>query len=260
MRTMTIIPVIVLSLLGYSCSYEVDTTPPKPPQGIRTVTRDNAVEIYWLPCQDDDVKGYNVWVSDAYNGRYQLIGSTSETNFVDYDAVNGYTYYYAVSSFDFHGNESELSKDVVYDTPRPEGYNVVIFDYVLVPNSSGYNFGLYSVVNYADADFFFSVDEYGKRCLLVWDDTDIQDMGYTRTLFDITSAPEDGWSPSGSAEVILGHTYVIWTFDNHYAKVRIKEIGSNYIKFDWAYQIAEGNPELRVSRKDRSISRFEAIH
>ena len=29
----------------------------------------------------------------------------------------------AVAAYDFNGNESELSYDVIYSTPRPEGFN-----------------------------------------------------------------------------------------------------------------------------------------
>lgn len=241
----------VFSLLLFGCSNEIDTTPPKPPQGITTISLDNAIEIRWLPSQDDDVKGYNVWVSSSYNGKYLLIGSTSYTYFIDYGALNGNTYYYAVSAFDFNNNESALSKDSVYDTPRPEGYDVIIYDYYDYPKVSGYSFSQYRVVKYNDdySDFYFSANEFGKKCLLVWPDTDIQDMGYTKSLDDISSAPNDGWSPSGSAEAIVGHTYVIWTVDNHYAKIRITAVGSNYIRFDWAYQTAVGNPELKVAQR-----------
>ncbi|MCK7520206.1 MAG: hypothetical protein MZV64_22195 [Ignavibacteriales bacterium] len=45
------------------------------------------------------------------------------------EAVNGDKYYYAVAAYDYNGNESELSYDVIYSTARPEGFNQAIFDY-----------------------------------------------------------------------------------------------------------------------------------
>ena len=115
---------------------EVDTTPPAPPQGIKTISLNNAVELQWLPSTDPDVAGYNIWQSDRYDGAYVLLGTTSMTRFTDYNAKNGFTYYYAVSTFDFSHNESVLSKDVVYDTPRPEGFGVLLSDYKVSPRTA----------------------------------------------------------------------------------------------------------------------------
>lgn len=227
---------------------EVDTFPPAAPRGITTISLDNAVQLNWLENTEPDIAGYKIWVSDSYDGRYALIGSTRQLYFVDLDAVNGQTVYYAVSAYDFAGNESELSRDVVYDTPRPEGYGVEAFDYVGYPNLSGYDFSTYSLGRYDDefTDVFMDVSPSGKY-LLVWDDTDIQDMGYTSSLDEISVAPvgiNHGWSPTHTVEAIPGHTYVVWTWDDHYAKIRVISTTAASIIFDWAYQTAPQNPEL----------------
>lgn len=229
-----------------------DTTAPLPPTNIKTITGDNRVDIYWDPSPDRDVAGYNVYYSYSYNGKYILIGNTTNTYFVDNGAQNGTTYYYAVTAYDYNGNESELSYDVVYDTPRPEGFNQAIFDYLQYPDIAGYDFSNYQVVPYDgnDADFFFE-NYNGIYYLDVWDDTDIQDMGQTQDIYDISYAPTSGWVPLNEGENIkyveakLNHTYVVWTWDNHYAKVRIKEITPQRVVFDWAYQLVEGNKELK---------------
>ncbi len=249
-------------MLGCKDELEIDTTPPPPPQGIRTISLDNAVEIQWLPSQADDVKGYKVWVNNTYDGRYRFIASTADTKLLDYGAVNGTTYYYALSAYDFHNNESALSKDVVYDTPRPEGFGVALVDTSTSRNLSGYGFAQYSVLNCYDigTDVFF-VNKNGRLILQVWSDTDIQDMGFTSSLDEISSSPNEGWAPSKSAEAIPGHTYVIWTVDNHFAKVRIKETGSARVVFDWSYQTAIGNPELTRSNVLREGNRrLDRIH
>ncbi len=234
-----------------------DNVAPLPPTNLYTVTGDNRIDIYWDPSPDRDVAGYNVYYSYSYDGKYTLIGSTTDTYFVDNGAVNGDTYYYAVAAYDYNGNESELSYDIIYDTPRPEGFNQSVHEYQSFPDLAGYDFSTYSVVPYDDqvADFFFE-DYNGTFYLDVWKDSEIQDMGHTRDIYDVSYAPVSGWIPlvEGEnikyAEAIVGHTYVILTWDNHYAKVRIKSITSERVIFDWAYQLVEGNRELKRGNVD----------
>lgn len=258
MKTLRLIltgSVIFLGLILTGCDHfhdSYDTTPPSPPTNLRTITGDNRIDIYWDKNPERDVAGYNVYYAYSYNGKYTLIGTTQNTYFVDNGATNGTTYYYAVTAFDFNGNESDLSKDVIYDTPRPEGFNQAIFDYNKVPDNAGYNFKNYLVVPYNDAgaDMFFE-NYNGQYYLDVWKDSDIQDMGQTTDIYDISTAPAGGWVPLQTGDnikytkAIVGHTYVIWTNDNHYAKVRISSISSDRMIFDWAYQTVEGNRELK---------------
>ncbi|MCX7797848.1 MAG: hypothetical protein N2249_04410 [Melioribacter sp.] len=245
-------------LLINSCinSLDYDDIPPSPPTNIRTITGDQCVYIYWHPSPEQDVAGYNIYCSYSYNGKYTLIGSTKNPYFVDNECKNGITYYYAVTAYDFNNNESELSKDIVYDTPRPEGFNQAVFDCNISPNNSGYDFSNYQVVPYNsnNTDFFF--ESYnGKFYVTVWEDTDIQDMGHTIDIYDVDYAPLTGWIQIRSGEnvkyveAIIGHTYVIWTWDNHYAKFRIKNITKERMVFDWAYQLVEGNRELKRNPK-----------
>ncbi|MBM4168392.1 MAG: hypothetical protein FJ215_04465 [Ignavibacteria bacterium] len=246
MRYLTLIFAFAPILMGCDRLHEIDETPPASPRGITTISLDNAVQLNWLHNTEPDLDGYRIWVSDRFDGRYELIGTTRTNEFIDRGAKNGITYYYGLTAFDFVGNESPLSKEVVYDTPRPEGFNVRLNNFRQNPNASGYDFSTYSVGPYDDdyTDVFY---EYvnGRSYLNVWSDTDIQGMGYTRSLDDISVAPTSGWAPSKSVEAIAGHTYVIWTWDDHYAKIRLIEVRSSYIIFDWAYQTAKGNPELR---------------
>ena len=249
--------VVPVAMLLVSCrSEQIDTTPPAPPQGIRTVSLDHAVEIQWLPNTEPDFNAYKVWRSDRYDGRYDLLGVTNTTNFVDAAAVNGTTYYYALSAYDFEKNESDLSKDVIYDTPRPEGYGVKLDNYRVYPATAGYDFSTYSVGQYNDqfTDVFFE-NFNGTYYLDVFSDTDIQDMGYTGTLDDISYSPTKGWAPSRSAEAIVGHTYVVWTRDDHYAKVRIVDVTSQSVIVDWAYQTAQGNTELKRDKSRNKVAR-----
>jgi hypothetical protein len=243
---------VLLTLLTLtSCevndSYYYDDTPPEPPSGIVVFNGDSRVDLSWNENYERDVAGYNVYYSYDYHGKYTLIGSTESNYFIDNDASNGETYYYAVTAYDYNGNESDLSYDVVYSTPRPEGFNQSVSDYLRFPGNGGYSFRDYSVVPYDDeySDFFFENYE-GTFYLDVWDDTDIQDMGPTNDIYDIDYAPLDGWSETKDAIAVPGHTYVIWTWDNHFAKIRVSYITNERIVFDWAYQLVEGNPQLKM--------------
>ena len=224
-----------------------DGTPPTPPTNLVTITGDNWVEIQWDYNRESDIAGYNVYYNYTYDGEYTLLGSTTNNYFVDYGAINGETYFYAVAAYDFDGYESELSYDYIYDTPRPEGFNRSVLDFHTNPNRAGYDFSEYSVIAYDlyETDFFFDYDN-GVYYIDVWDDTDLQDMGSTYDIYDISEAPTSGWIPiyEGDnikyAEAIPGHTYVIWTRDDHYAKIRISNIENGAMIFDWAYQTVPG--------------------
>ncbi len=230
----------------YDPFYYVDNQPPSPPTGIYVLNGDNRVDISWAQNREDDIAGYNIYYSYSYNGKYTMIGSSPNNYFVDYGANNGVTYYYAVTAYDYNGNESELSYDVVYSTPRPEGFSQVIFDYIRFPQNAGYSFSKYLVVPYnnENSDIFFE-NYNGTFYLDVWDDTDIQDMGYTQDIYDIPYAPTAGWATTKDAIAKVGHTYVVWTWNNHYAKLRIKTITNDRVVFDWAYQLVEGNTQLK---------------
>ena len=267
MKKLSILAVLITSaFILSSCdvndSYYNDYTPPSPPSGIQVLNGDNRVDIYWDRNRESDVAGYNVYFNYDYEGRYELIGSTSGTYFADLEAVNGNKYYYAVAAYDYNGNESELSYDVIYSTPRPEGFNEIVFDEQRFPDYAGYSFQNYSVVPFDDdyADFFFDIYD-GVPYINAWDvpaPTYIQDMGYTNDIYDIEYAPENGWIYMDYLEAYVGHTYVIWTIENKFAKIRIKSISADKIVFDWAFQTVEREHQLKpVVRRngDRKLNK-----
>ncbi|MBV6511912.1 MAG: hypothetical protein FMNOHCHN_01399 [Ignavibacteriaceae bacterium] len=237
--------------------YDADYTPPSAPRNLLIMNGDGLVELFWDESRESDVSGYNVYVSTSYNGRYELIGSTRRNYFLDDEVINGNTYFYAVAAFDYSGNESSLSSDYAYVIPRPEGYNQSIFDYRRFPNNSGYNLTTERVVAFDDnlSDFFFE-NYNGQFYLNVWDDTDIKDMGPTVDLYEITRAPESGWASTKDAVAKVGHTYIIWTWNNHFAKIRITSITRDRVVFDWAYQEVEGSRMLKpVSQERNTLTR-----
>lgn len=224
-----------------------DSIPPIAPKNIYSITGDNWIELNWEHNYENDLDGYRIYRGYSISGYYDFIGFTRNNFFVDYSVKNGKTYYYAISAVDYSGNESELSKEIIYDTPRPEGYNQIIYDFRKFPNYAGYDFSSYMVLPYDDqnTDMFFE-NYNGEYYMVVWDDTDIQDMGPTNDIYDISVAPLTGWSPTKDVKLRVGNTYVVWTWDNHFAKFRVKAITRERIVFDWAYQLVEGNRELKV--------------
>lgn len=258
MKTKLLLNIFVLSFFLSSCFFNTpyeDLTPPSPPKNIVVINGDKRAEIYWKRNTESDLAGYNIYYSYSYDGKYTLIGSSSTNSFVDFGIRNGIKYYYAVTAYDYDGNESELSLDVAYAVPRPEGFNQSIFDSRRFPNNSGYSFSKYSVVPYnnQDADFFFEIYQ-GNYYLVVYDDSDIQDMGPTRDIYDISFAPTSGWSSTKDEIAKVGNTYVIWTWDNHFAKIRIKNITPDRIVFDWAYQTVKGEPMLKPNKQRGQLS------
>ena len=247
MKTTLAVATALLLLSG--CHREFnhpDYGPPSPPTGLRTQTGDNFIQIFWNPNPETDIAGYNIYVGATYEGKYQWIGSATGYSYTDRGAVNGTTYYYAVTAYDFDGNESDLSKDVAYDIPRPEGYGVSLNDYRTSPLTAGYTFSSYAIVAYTDktADMWY---EYynGVNYMDVNTDTDIQDMGPTQSILDIGEAPSSGWSSTHDVQLAVGHTYVVWTWDDHYAKFRVSALSSGRVVFDWAYQLQKSNPLLK---------------
>lgn len=239
---------VLIVLLAGCCYEEADDMPPSVPRGLHSITGDEEVMLVWYENTEPDLAGYRIYSSYEPQGPYFLIGETNLDHFLDIGITNGVTYFYAVTAYDVRGNESDLSYEVVYDTPRPEGFQEKIFDLHEYPDYSGWDFSAYTVVAYdaPTCDFAFGYDDINASFYIYVMRSGglIQDFGYTESLDDITYAPDDGWSPSGMVEAIVGHTYVFWTWDNHFAKLRLTAIGEDYVVFDWAYQIDPGNPEL----------------
>ncbi len=235
---------------------EVDEDPARP-QGVYSVTADEAVYIYWLQVQDNDLHHYRIWYSSSAAGVYENIGTSPDESYIDYDVYNGVTYYYAISAVDQAGNESELSYETVYDTPRPERYNQDLYENVNFASISGFNLSATGEVvpyNSVTADIYIDYDA-GLEAFFINAadvDTDIQDMGYTEDFDEIGYAPSDGWSYVGWTEVIVGHTYIVWTRDDHFAKIRVTDAdytNFEYITFDWGYQTSTTDPgRMELSR------------
>src|SRR5688572_25705727 len=137
-----------------------DVYPPAAPRGVYTVTGDGEVFIHWLANTESDVAGYRIYESPCESGGgcpYDRVGQTAGLSFTVDDLANGETRYFAVAAYDAAGNESELSEDILFDTPRPEGFGRVLNDYLDSPAGSGFDFSAFTARAWDDplTDVFY---------------------------------------------------------------------------------------------------------
>lgn len=238
-----------------------DVTPPAAPRGLFSVTGDKSVTLNWLANTEGDLAGYRVYEAPCASGSncpYDRIGATAATQFVANGLTNGVTRYYAVSAVDASGNESPLSYEDVFDTPRPAG-STALNNFVNGTAGAGWDFSAFAKVDQTDpsADIFYgnngSIAQMFATEVQVapgqFIPNDIQDAGYATSLDAVDFSPvgaNAGWSPTGTVELIPGHCYIVWTWDDHYAKFRVTGVSSTTVSLDWAYQTATGNPELHA--------------
>jgi len=234
-----------------------DVTPPAAPRAVYSVTGDHQVTLHWLANTEPDVAGYKIYMAPCANGPscpYDYVLATVGTSAVIANLANGTTEYFAVAAYDKSGNEGDLSYADVYDTPRPAGTGLVLGDATAEAAISGIDFSAYGTPGFrlawndANTDVYQGVTNGIHYMYAAYTDTDIQDAGYDAgTLDAVDFAPDGGWSPDGSVQLVEGHNYVVWTHDNHYAKFRVIQLSSapDRVVLDWAYQTDTGNRELR---------------
>jgi len=256
------IPILLaLAVLGVagcddSTTAPRDVTPPAAPRGLFSVTGDGQASLQWLANTEGDLAGYRIYQSPCASGPscpYDRIGATSATQFVVTGLANGATRFFAISAVDNAGNESPLSVEDVFDTPRPAGH-ATLGNFVNSTTGAGWDFSAFSAKDSNDptADMFYgnngSVAQMFARNSTGpgIPNTEIQDAGYASSLDAVDFAPNGGWSPSGTVELIPGHCYIVWTSDDHYAKFRVIGVTDQIVGLDWAYQTATGNPELHA--------------
>jgi hypothetical protein len=245
-----------------------DVIPPAAPRGLQSVTGDGEARLSWLANTESDVAGYRVYMSPCASGPdcpYDRIGTTGGTMFVA-PLANGATRFFAVAAYDRAGNESALSKEDVYDTPRPAGYGLALNDYQVAPATAGWDFSAETVVPYdsPNVDIYFGYAGGVATMFTYFTDVDLQDAGFTNSLDDVDRAPGDiGWATNGQVELIPGHSYIVQmssgvpSLAHNYAKFRVLNVSSSpaRVVIDWAYQIDPDNTQLRSRPAKREGAR-----
>ena len=257
MRLVSILTLVAIAALAAGCDDDHvsprDVTPPAAPRGLYSVTGNQQVTLRWLANTEGDVSGYRIYEASCADGPscpYNRVGTTTATTFVVNGLANGDTRYFAVAAVDNSGNESDLSYENVFDTPRPSGSGATLANFVNGTAGAGWDFSaaITRASNDPATDMFFGYNGSVYQMFVPDLQTDIQDMGFASTLDAIDYAPAAGWSPTGTVEVIPGHCYVVWTRDNHFAKFRVSSLSPSAVVFDWAYQTDPGNGELRAGK------------
>jgi len=259
------LPLLLLSMVSLSAchwhdddddyyDHGPDYRAPAVPQGLFSITGDEVVDLQWISNTESDLDGYRIYRNDTPTGYFDRIGTVGRraTTYTDRGVRNGETYYYAIAAFDHSGNESDLTEDRIFDTPRPEGFDLGLENADRDPEGAGYDFSRRDIIDFRDRDadiYFWYTEDDGYWMVATErsdeDYSDIQDAGYQR-IENVDWAPDGGWAPTGDVPLIEGHTYVVWTWDNHFAKFRVLDLAPSRVTVDWAYQTDHGNPELSI--------------
>ena len=267
----SILALVLMSLMVAGCCDDeviaVYDPPPQPPQGVFSITGNDSVFVYWTAPYEGDISYFAVYRSYEEFTGYREIALVDavpnsvldliyyEPGYIDDSVTNGTTYFYAITSIDEAGQESELSAESVFDTPRPDG-RVTLYDEAINTSASAFDFSVAAVVAYDDADADVWLNRFDGIFYLEVKSTVvavIQPMGFHAS-FDGVGwapwAPQVGWSYNGWAEIVPGHIYVMAMKDSHgdwnYAKMRVlaKDDDNDAVLFQWAYQEDKNNPEL----------------
>jgi len=242
--------------------------PPSAPRGVYAVNLDGAVQICWYPNPEEDIAGYGVYWNDALEGTYEWIEDVLvedpkpyEYCFVYDIPSNGEKFYYAVTAFYADYTESDLSYEEVSATPRPEGF-LRLYDAAVHADSCGYDFTTFNSIaqdcSLPSTDIAFDTTGTVSLFTVTSPRVMIQDYGFTSYdwptgLDAINTAPVDGWSVSGSAEVIEGHCYILRLGEAdgfHYVKLWVHTVAGGYTDFWWAYQTDNDNRDLMPGPAD----------
>lgn len=234
-----------------------------PPLGLRSVTGNEQVSLFWYTSNyEDDFGGYYIFKAE---GDYTYLTSDSSLSavFIKVDSVmfssasddivsktltnltNGTTYSFTVVAFDKDDkNEISYPSNVIKDTPRPEINSITIKSASTKQvtgddTQAGFDFDAFAVVevpttgytNENGADLIneaFDPSSAGniRHWIAGMNGAGIQDLGYMEDLNGTDVAPEMGYSDEGkSIAAIAGHVYAIKTGENRYGKFIITSMG-----------------------------------
>jgi hypothetical protein len=101
-----------------------DTYPPKPPQGLIGIAKENAIILNWNPNTEPDLLGYQVYRKAHSEANYYRITPSPlpKTTFKDQDIKAGEAYFYKITAVDKASppNESPFSKEILVSPIKKE--------------------------------------------------------------------------------------------------------------------------------------------
>lgn len=108
-----------------SVSAKLDTTPPLPPQSLRAVIANQAINLSWQRNNEPDLSGYRIYRKTHTDTSFRKLSSLQQsTYYQDYNILPDIQFSYAVTGVDISGNESGFSNIVseAYDVTGPQIY------------------------------------------------------------------------------------------------------------------------------------------
>lgn len=243
------------------------------PDALWSVSLDGAIHLEWADnAYQADPAGfahYRVYSApydidlNLCENSWSLEGTTVAATFLAGSLQNGRPRCFGISAVTIEGFESIWS-DLRYDTPRPDGRELVVFTAAADPLHSGFRFfldgnndglagplelGLVSAAGTGQMDFV--LQDVGGILQLVPQRTATQLQRYgTQTISDLTAidiAPAVGYARTAlTAQPRFGYVFEMDGGDGffRYGAIRVVAVGADYVVFDWSYQTDRGNPEL----------------
>jgi hypothetical protein len=236
------------------------------PLGVATISLNAAIQLSWQSNAVDAAHGtfdhYRLYSAgyDATRGvctaDWVVEGTTVSDGFLAGNLVNGVSRCYAVSAITIDGHESPMS-DAHVDTPRFDARNAFVYNSTARRDSSGFLFldevsrkiGVvgpstrtdldFTIERHADGTLWFAPARTGVTMALY----------STQPVADLTSvdrAPTTGFG-AVTIQAVPGYAYVfrlVKADGIHFAAARVAFVTSDYVVFDWSYQIGPGNAEL----------------
>ena len=284
------LPVILLLVMACSSDQTSPGNPPDVPADLFSTTLNGAVALTWpdnaYESDPDNFQSYRIY-STTYNidapagtdpcgASWTLEGTTVAPEFLVGAMVNGVSRCFSVSSASQTSAESNRSR-TVFDTPRPDSRNQILYPIQVKSDSSGFRFWdddgdnvveegeLGRVRDGASSDIDFYVDRNGSGRLFmtpVRTGTGVEffsegPVGDLTSIDDAPcfSAPDPGSCSRYATTPIeaapgMGYVFEMEAGDQflRYGAVRVTHVGRNFMILDWAYQTDPGNPELLVAR------------
>lgn len=120
----------------------------------------NLVNLSWQPSPDTNVIGYNIYYGTASRSYTNEVSLGNISSATISGLVGGVTYYFAATSYDATGDESDFSNEIEYNIPtsvillsslKPGGYGGLFYeqDAVRVQSSGGFNLSVTSAGKYS---------------------------------------------------------------------------------------------------------------
>jgi len=284
-------PVLLVLIAACSSDRTGPGIPPDVPASLSSTTLDRAAALSWTDnsytSDPGNFESYRIY-STSYDidtnscgASWGLEGTTVAPEFVVGALVNGTSRCFAVSARSIDGAESARSA-TVWDTPRPDTRNLLLYARQTQDAGSGFRFwddlngdqqvqdnelGLVRAGSSATIDFSVERDVDGFLFLTpvragtgveFYSDVPVGDLTSIDLAPCTPDSSVDGCAPyiTTPIEASPGFGYVFETDGGdglvRFGSVRVTHVGQTFLILDWAFQTDRGNPQLLVAKKTTS--------